>query len=113
MLHVVDVAASAAWYAHLGFSVQNRVHGPDGGLSWVWLQGGDAALMLARASGTVDAGMQAALLYVYVTELVALHETLGTEGLGPGEICTPFYAPRGEFRLTDPDGWTVMVMQAG
>ena len=31
------------------------------------------------------------------------------DGLEPGPIASAFYAPRGEFRLTDPDGWVVMV----
>jgi hypothetical protein len=25
----------------------------------------------------------------------------------------PFYAPRGEFRLTDPDGYTLMITHTG
>jgi hypothetical protein len=35
--------------------------------------------------------------------------TLVEAGLNPGEITTPFYAPRGEFELVDPDGYVVMV----
>ena len=30
-------------------------------------------------------------------------------GVAGGEIKSPFYAPRGEFRVEDPDGYVLMV----
>jgi hypothetical protein len=33
-------------------------------------------------------------------------------GLKPGGICYPPYLPRGEFALTDPDGYLLMIAQS-
>jgi hypothetical protein len=49
------------------------------------------------------------LFYVYTDDVAAARESLIEAGLSPGVITMPFYAPRGEFRLEDPDGYVVMV----
>jgi len=77
--------------------------------TWAWLKSGDAQLMLAAASHPVVAEQQAVLFYVYTDDVAAAQASLAEAGLGPGEITTPFYAPRGEFRLVDPDGYVVMI----
>lgn len=65
--------------------------------------------MLAVASHPVIAEQQRVLFYVYTDDVAAARESLAEAGLNPGAITTPFYAPRGEFRLVDPDGYVVMV----
>jgi catechol 2,3-dioxygenase-like lactoylglutathione lyase family enzyme len=110
MAFVADVERSIAFYGYLGFEVHNT-SAPPGATkpSWAWLQSGDAQLMLALASEPVVASQQAVLFYVYVDDVATARASLNDAGLGPGSIATPFYAPRGEFRLVDPDGYVVMV----
>jgi catechol 2,3-dioxygenase-like lactoylglutathione lyase family enzyme len=110
MAYVADVATSAAFYGKLGFEVAGSFTPPgDDQPSWVSLQSGPAGLMLARDSEPVVAAQQAVLFYVYCGDVALMHARLAGAGLEPGPIARPFYNPRGEFRLADPDGYVVMV----
>lgn len=110
MVFVADVERSIAFYHHLGFEVGNTFTAGDATKpTWAWLYSGDAKLMLAAASETVVAEQQRVLFYIYTDDVPSARASLIEAGLGPGEITTPFYAPRGEFELKDPDGYTVMV----
>lgn len=110
MAYVADVAASAAFYEKLGFEAGASFTPPgEDEASWVWLRSGPAQLMLARASEPVVASQQAVLFYVYCGDVGVMHGQLAGAGLEPGPIANPFYNPRGEFRLVDPDGYVVMV----
>ena len=110
MVFVADVERSIAFYRHLGFEVGNTFTAGDATQpTWSWLHSGDAQLMLAAASEPIVAEQQRVLFYIYTDDVAAARESLVETGLGPGEITTPFYAPRGEFRLVDPDGYVVMV----
>jgi catechol 2,3-dioxygenase-like lactoylglutathione lyase family enzyme len=110
MAFVAEVERSISFYRHLGFEVGDTF-APAGATtpSWAWLQSGDAQLMLAKASHPVVAEQQAVLFYVYTDDVAAARASLIEAGLNPGPIATPFYAPRGEFRLADPDGYVVLV----
>jgi predicted enzyme related to lactoylglutathione lyase len=110
MLSVADVESSIAFYRQLGFEVGNTF-AADGATkpSWAWLQSDDAQLMLAAASEPVVANQQRVLFYVYTDDVPAARASLVEAGLNPGTITTPFYAPRGEFELVDPDGYVVIV----
>ena len=109
MASVTDVERSIAFYHNLGFEVGNTF-APEGETkpSWAWLRSGDAQLMLAAASEPI-AEKHTVLFYVYTGDVAAARSSLIEAGLNPGEITTPFYAPRGEFELIDPDGYVVMV----
>ena len=110
MAFVADVERSIAFYRHLGFAVGNTFAGEGATRpTWAWLESGEAQLMLAGASHPVVADQQRVLFYVYTDDVDAAHASLASAGLNPGEITTPFYAPRGEFELIDPDGYTVMI----
>lgn len=110
MAHVADVEASAAFYSALGFETCAGFTPPgEDRPSWLFLRSGSAELMLARASEPVIAAQQAVLFYVYCDDVGRLRGELAAAGLEPGPIATPFYNPRGEFRLADPDGYVVMV----
>jgi catechol 2,3-dioxygenase-like lactoylglutathione lyase family enzyme len=110
MAYVADVAAAAAFYEKLGFEVAGSFTPPgEDRPVWVSLCSAGAELMLARASEPVVPSQQAVLFYVYAPDVGALHAELAEAGLAPGPIATPFYNPRGEFRLVDPDGYVVMV----
>ena len=108
MLSVADVERSIEFYSHLGFEVGNTF-ACEGETkpSWAWLQSGDAQLMLSAASD--PAAKHSVLFYVYTEDVAAARASLIHAGLNPGEIKTPFYAPRGEFELIDPDGYVAMV----
>ena len=109
--HVKSVSASIAFYEKLGFTVGNTVV-PAGETEpvWAWMQSGGAQIMLGRADGPFDADQQAVLFYIYVDDLPAKHAALKAAGIGVGEIQLRFYAPRGEFRVHDPDDYVLMFM---
>jgi len=110
MAFVADVERSIEFYSHLGFEVGNTFCADDAPKpTWAWLQSGEAQLMLAAASHPVIAEQQRVLFYVYTDDVAAARESLIEAGLDPGIITMPFYAPRGEFQLEDPDGYVVMV----
>jgi len=109
MASVADVERSIAFYNHLGFEVGNTF-ACEGETkpSWAWLRSGDAQLMLT-ATNEPKADKHTVLFYVYTEDVAAARASLIDSGLNPGEIATPFYAPRGEFQLVDPDGYIIMV----
>ncbi len=110
MAFVADVARSIAFYEHLGFSVGNTFTPPESEApTWGWLKSGDAHLMIAKASEPIAPEEQAVLFYLYTDDVAATRDALVEAGLSPGPIATPFYAPRGEFRLVDPDGYALMI----
>jgi hypothetical protein len=110
MAHVRSVGSSIAFYEKLGFVVGNT-HTPDGGVEpvWAWLKSGGAHLMLAQAEEAVDPEKQAVLFYVYCADVAEFRSLLEEAGVNTGPIQRPFYAPRGEFRVTDPDGYVLMI----
>jgi catechol 2,3-dioxygenase-like lactoylglutathione lyase family enzyme len=113
MLFAADLRRTISFYEKLGFRAANQVEGEGGVLQWVWLEADGASLMFARASDPIDPQAQAALLYLYASDVAAMRTHLLAQGVAAGEIATPFWAPRGEFRLTDPDGWCVMISHHG
>ena len=58
----------------------------------------------------VDAGET--LFYLYAADLKSLRAELLARGVQAGEIAYPDYLPNGEFRVTDPDGYTLMIAQS-
>ncbi len=110
MAQVASVPRSIAFYAALGFSVQNSVTPPgDEEPTWAWLQSGKASLMVTKAECPLDPERQGILFYLYAEDVKVMRAHLVAKGLEPGDICYPFYAPQGEFNLTDPDGYCLMV----
>ena len=113
MASVADVERSITFYAHLGFEVRNTFTPQDATkLSWAWLQSGFAQLMVSTASPAAKPApdqQHTVLFYIYTDDVAAAHASLAAASLKPGEIKTPFYAPRGEFQLVDPDGYVLMV----
>ena len=65
--------------------------------------------MVAEGDETVVPTQQGVLFYAYCDDVPALREELMTAGVPAGPIETPFYAPKGEFRIEDPDGYVIMV----
>ena len=110
MVFVADVVRSIAFYERLGFAVSNTFTPDDASEpDWAWLSSGDAHLMFTTARDPIVPEQQAILFYLYVDDVAATRNELVAAGLQPGPIETPFYAPQGEFRLTDPDGYMLMI----
>jgi len=110
MVHVRSVTASIDFYRKLGFETGNT-HSPEGQEEpvWAWLRTGEVQLMLAQASEPVIPSQQGALFYFYCSDVAATRKALLQNGVSAGEISLPFYAPHGEFRVEDPDGYVLMV----
>ena len=110
MMYVKSVPRSVEFYTRLGF-VARHIHHPEGVPEpvWAWVQCNAAQLMLTQASAPVKAEEQAVLFYLYVPDVAAFRDELRGKDLEPGEIQYPFYAPHGEFRVTDPDGYALMI----
>ena len=118
MIHVEDVERSAAFYRLLGLEIGNYVP-RSGPKEWAWLYSVHAEdwkrgpnLMLTAVGHPINAKAQEALFYLYAKDLKAVREVLLANGITPGEICYPEYLPDGEFRVADPDGYTLMIAQA-
>jgi predicted enzyme related to lactoylglutathione lyase len=112
MAHVRSVPASIAFYRRFGFEIENTFTPPEQKEpSWANLLSDRAQLMVARADEPVIPSQQAVLFYLYCDDVSALREYLIAEGIEAGPIQYPFYAPGGEFRIQDPDGYVIMVTQ--
>lgn len=107
--HVADVSRSVAFYAKFGFTLGGSVTGADGALAWAVVEHGGAQVMFALASAPVVAEQQAVLFYVYYDDVAAARDALMHAGVDVSELTTPPHAPRGEFRVDDPDGYAVLV----
>jgi catechol 2,3-dioxygenase-like lactoylglutathione lyase family enzyme len=110
MPFVSDVARSIEFYEQLGFKVGNT-HEDKGKIVWALLQSpnGAAQLMLANSSRPMNPGAQDIMFYLYAENVEQYREELKARGLAVGPMNYPFYSPRGEFRLEDPDGWTLFI----
>lgn len=111
MAHVADVGRSIQFYELLGFEIKNTVENGSQ-LQWAWLQNGGADLMLARSARPMNPEAQDVLFYIYVPDVKAYREELESKGVKAGPIKHPFYSPRGEFRMDDPDGYALFVSHA-
>ena len=110
MPHVASVPRSIAFYGQLGFTVENTFTPP--GVSeptWAWLKSNGAHLMVSRGTLSVVADEQGVTFYLYCEDVPAMKLMLERDGVAAGPITHPFYAPRGEFRIVDPDGYALMI----
>ena len=113
LLLVTDIARSAQFYCDgLGFQLLRRWE-PEGELAWCWLQQGDAALMLQRATDedpppkTWGRGLA---LYFLCDDVDALYSTLSVRNMPATAPATAFYGMR-QTHVTDPDGYQLCFEQ--
>jgi catechol 2,3-dioxygenase-like lactoylglutathione lyase family enzyme len=109
-VHVADVERSIDFYRLLGFEVVSRwpFEGHPGA---AFVESGTAKMLLAPASAPIDPAVQAALLYMYVADVVALRRKLMTVGITVTDVTFPDYMPKGEIGVVDPDGYCVLIGQ--
>jgi catechol 2,3-dioxygenase-like lactoylglutathione lyase family enzyme len=110
MAHVRDVVRSIEFYRKLGFEV-GKTFVPDGQTepAWAWLHADRANLMVTLMDDPVVPEQQAVLFYLYSDDVATTRSELEKAGMAVGPIAHPFYAPRGEFRVEDPDGYVLMI----
>jgi len=111
-VHVEDLARSMAFYELLGCRVIGTFQ-RGGSIVWAHLDTGDGRLMLAKADGPIQPDQQAVLFYLYAPDVAALRERLVGEGIAVGPIANPDHMVEGEIRLSDPDGYVLLVGQTG
>ena len=96
---------------------------------WNASEGGRVAeVFFARADGPIDDRQQAALLYMHANDVRKLRERLLANGVHDGgafdgmpgpnggrrvvfDVTSPFYMSEGEIRVSDPDGYCILVGQ--
>lgn len=113
MAGVADVQRSADFYKLLGMEMGGRLKNSTGELQWAWLECKGAQLMVSRAADPVISKQQRVLFYLYSPDLVALREHLLACGVKVSAITYPEYMPKGEICLEDPDGYCLLIGQAG
>lgn len=109
-VHVADVERSVAFYRLLGLELRERYE-HEGRLVWASMAHASAALMLAQGEGPIDPSGQGVLFYLYASDLDDLRDHLVARGLSAGEIVDGSPGPKREMRVTDPDGYCLMVAQ--
>ncbi len=122
MIRVSDVMNSAKFYRHLGFEIGNAVPREHPPYNWAWLYqplspnwktGANLMLVSGDVEGTTDSEGKTVLFYLYVRDMKLLREELLGKGIGASDVTYPPYLPEGEFRVVDPDGYTLMIAQSG
>lgn len=113
MAFAADVQRSVDFYKLLGMEMRGSLKNPSGALQWMHLANDQAELMFARASDPVIPSQQAVLFYLYTPDLIALREHLLSSGVSVSSITYPNYMPKGEIRVDDPDGYCLLIGQAG
>ena len=125
-VHVTDVQASLLFYSLLGFTAENVMKDKHGNMFWALAKSWAAEIMLAQASGPIDAEQQAVIFYMYSADLSTLRATLIDRGLRDAgvyrgarspddttqmvhEIAHPNYMKGGEMRVIDPDGYVILI----
>jgi predicted enzyme related to lactoylglutathione lyase len=111
MLHVMEIERSLAFYERLGFETMDTDCGKPLGWARMHCEGG--GLMFLRAEHVVDPAVQGIMLYMYCSDLRALHAELQRRGVAVPPVSYPEYMPSGEMQLRDPDGYSVIVAHWG
>lgn len=109
-VHVEDVQRSINFYHHLGFELAS-VYKYRGTPVWAELQSEAAQLMVSTDGEQIDPSGQGVLFYLYSPDLAALREQLIAGDIQASEIEDGRPGPRQEMKLTDPDGYILMVAQ--
>ncbi len=110
-VRVANVLRSIAFYRLLGLRV-SETYEPHGAPVWACLDSAEGPqIMIAETSDTIDAGRQGVLFYLYSPDLPALRDRLVANGVDASEIVDGSPGPPQEMRVTDPDGYCLMIAQ--
>jgi catechol 2,3-dioxygenase-like lactoylglutathione lyase family enzyme len=111
MLHVAHIESSIKFYERLGFVTVDTDRTKPLGWARIHCEGG--AIMFLRAEEPMDGTAGRLHLCMYSPDLIALREKLLADGVNVSAIKYPPYMPSGEVKITDPDGYTVLVLHWG
>jgi SnoaL-like domain len=109
-VHVADVRRSVDFYRLFGLELR-ETYEDEGRVVWASMARASAVLMLAEGEAPIDPGAQGVLFYLYALDLVGLRDHLVARGETVGEIVDGSPGPKQEMRVTDPDGYCLMVAQ--
>ena len=113
MAFAANVQRSVNFYNLLGVKLRGQLKTSSGDLPWAQLSSEPAELMFARATEPGVSRQPAGVFYVYPPNLVAVREPLISAGVRVSPITYPDSMPKGEVRFEDPDGYTLLIGQAG
>jgi len=99
MIPVRSLDQSVAFYAKVGFSVEQR----NDEWGWAMLSFADCKIMIDRSINTQPNAQRQSVLYLYPSDIRAYHQRVRSAGLPIPDLDTTFYGMT-EFRLADPDG---------
>jgi len=115
LLNVEDAERSIAFYTgHLGFQVAQR-YTAKGTTVWAMLRHGAVKLMINRSDRTDSGGRRQraaygdAVLCLYVASARDCHAALRAAGVAVSEVTIEPYGVE-EFRLRDPDGYEIAIV---
>lgn len=101
MIHVPDVAATANWYASIGFTIVDTVRECDEGeVNWALLRLGESAIMLNAGGKQSNATRREFDLYIHTDEIDAVRRRLHEKVEIVEDIHETFYGMR-EFIIRD------------
>lgn len=112
MARVADVQRSIDFYKLLAMELRGNLKSKEGTLLWAYVACQGAELMFSRGD-PVAASQQGVLFYLYTPDLLALRDHLLAAGVEVSAITYPEYMPKGEVCLNDPDGYSLLIGQAG
>ncbi|MBS1801739.1 MAG: VOC family protein [Acidobacteria bacterium] len=111
MIHVADVAATAHWYASIGFTIVDTFKEPDGGeVNWAQLRLGESTIMLNAGGQPSDAARRELDLYIYVDDVDSVRKRLEGKAAMVEDLHVTFYGMR-EFIIRDCNGFWIVFGQ--
>jgi len=107
MIHVPDVAATAQWYASIGFTIVDIFRECDGGeATWSLLRLGDSTIMLNAGGKPCDAPRRDFDLYIHVDGVDSVRRRLEGKAAMVEDLHDTFYGMR-EFIIRDWNGFWI------
>jgi hypothetical protein len=113
MAHAADLQPSVNFNKLLGTEVRGSLRNLQVDCNWVHLASEQVDLRFALPSEPVIAGQAAVLSYLDSPNPVALREHLLACGVKGSAIRYSEYMPEGEIRVDHPDGYCLLIGQAG
>jgi uncharacterized glyoxalase superfamily protein PhnB len=107
MIHVPDVAATAHWYASIGFAILDTVREcGDGEVDWALLRLGESTIMLNAGGKPSDALRREFDLYIHVESIDTMRRQLDGKIDIVDDLHDTFYGMR-EFVIRDINGFWI------
>jgi uncharacterized glyoxalase superfamily protein PhnB len=107
MIHVPDVAATAHWYASIGFTVVNAFRECDEGeVNWALLRLGESTIMLNADGKPSDAWRREFDLYIHVDDIDSVRRRVDGKAAMVEDLHDTFYGTR-EFIVRDMNGFWI------